>query len=210
MAWPMAAIVRILTTDNDTEITQQLQQLVSSTDGYGLIHESIRTHNASDWTRSWFSWANGLFGECILDLHQRKPDILKQSFQASPSDNNDIGAPAGNYDPKPTLIVENNDLVTLNDEVAEHGKEAAGHDDEGHGHDNDEATHDESADHMSESEDGHSHSMPHGLQPGSLSDMHWFWYLTGVLAIGSLLMIFALRSPSRERSSGGYGPMVAR
>lgn len=79
--WPMGVIMQLLTSDNDDEITEGLKVLMGSTSGLGLMHETVNSHNESIWTRPWFAWANGLFGQMVLDLAERKPHILEQSFQ---------------------------------------------------------------------------------------------------------------------------------
>lgn len=80
-AWPMASIMRIMTSDDDLEITNNLKEVLTSTDGLGLIHESVNSFDATQWTRQWFTWANGLFGQMIMDLEQRKPGLLRESLQ---------------------------------------------------------------------------------------------------------------------------------
>ena len=79
--WPMALIMTILTSEDDDEIVRNLMWLVQSTDGLGLMHESVHARDKGVWSRQWFSWANGLFGQMILDLEKRKPWVLGMSFQ---------------------------------------------------------------------------------------------------------------------------------
>lgn len=79
--WPMSKIMQAMTTDNYWEIFGALREILGSTNGLGLIHESVDANDASRWTRQWFTWANGLFGQLIMDLKERQPDVLKERFQ---------------------------------------------------------------------------------------------------------------------------------
>ncbi|KAI0399953.1 glycoside hydrolase family 125 protein [Xylaria palmicola] len=80
-AWPMAAIMRAMTSDDDDEIINAIWEVLQSTDRYGLIHESVNSFDAGQWTRSWFGWGNAVFGQLIMELSERKPALLKESFQ---------------------------------------------------------------------------------------------------------------------------------
>jgi meiotically up-regulated gene 157 (Mug157) protein len=77
----MGIITQILTTEDDDEIVRGIRMLMGSTSDLGLMHETVNSHNDSQWTRPWFAWANGLFGQMILDLAERKPDLLGKSYQ---------------------------------------------------------------------------------------------------------------------------------
>lgn len=78
--WPLGLIMQALTTDNDEEIISCLKMLKATHSETGFIHESFDVDNPKDFTRSWFAWANTLFGELILHLHTTKPEILKRKF----------------------------------------------------------------------------------------------------------------------------------
>ncbi len=78
--WPLGLIMQALTTDDNEEIVSCLKMLKATHAGTGFIHESFDVDNPKDFTRSWFAWANTLFGELILHLHTTKPEILKRKF----------------------------------------------------------------------------------------------------------------------------------
>jgi len=52
-SWPMANIVRILTTDDDKEIFTALKELLSTTNELGLMHESVNAWDPTRWSRQW-------------------------------------------------------------------------------------------------------------------------------------------------------------
>ena len=74
--WPMSIVMRALNSSDDSEIRQCLRWLKASAAGTGFLHESFAADDAGHFTRGWFAWANGLFGELILDLVARKPHVL--------------------------------------------------------------------------------------------------------------------------------------
>ncbi|KZV69245.1 glycoside hydrolase family 125 protein [Peniophora sp. CONT] len=80
--WPMSRISAIFGTDDDEEILESLYLIANNTAGLGLIHESVNIHNASDYTRPWFAWANSYAAEMMLDLAARKPHLIFSSNES--------------------------------------------------------------------------------------------------------------------------------
>lgn len=46
----------------------------SATNGY--MHESYFQDSVNSYTRPWFAWANSLFGDMLIDVMDRYPEIL--------------------------------------------------------------------------------------------------------------------------------------
>lgn len=87
-AWPMSLLMRIRTTDDDEEILKNLDLIMDSTAGLGLLHESVNVYTAhgNDYTRPWFAWCNSEFGRTILHLAKHKPHLIFRKEVAQPYD----------------------------------------------------------------------------------------------------------------------------
>ena len=68
MIWPMSILMRAFTSDDDAEIQACLATLLRTDADTGFMHESFHKDDPTRFTRSWFAWANTLFGELILKL----------------------------------------------------------------------------------------------------------------------------------------------
>jgi uncharacterized protein len=78
MIWPMSITMRALTSSDEQEQVQCLRWLKTSHAGTGFMHESFNKDDPKKFTRSWFAWANTLFGELILTLEKNAPGVLAQ------------------------------------------------------------------------------------------------------------------------------------
>jgi meiotically up-regulated gene 157 (Mug157) protein len=74
--WPIALVIQGLTSTNDAEIKSCIQMLLKSHAGTGFMHESFSMDDPSKFSRSWFAWANTIFGEFLWKTYKEKPHLL--------------------------------------------------------------------------------------------------------------------------------------
>jgi meiotically up-regulated gene 157 (Mug157) protein len=65
--WPIALSMQGLTAKSAEEKLALLDILANTDAGTGLMHESFDVDDSTQFTRPWFSWANSLFSELVLD-----------------------------------------------------------------------------------------------------------------------------------------------
>jgi meiotically up-regulated gene 157 (Mug157) protein len=76
MIWPMSLLLKAITSANAAEIRQCLQWIRATHAGTGFMHEAFDQDDPGHFTRSWFAWANSLYGELLLTLLRRNPALL--------------------------------------------------------------------------------------------------------------------------------------
>jgi len=80
MVWPLGITMRALTSTDNEEILFCLRMLKETHAGTGFMHESFHKNDPSNFTRSWFAWANTLFGELVVKLHDERPRLLSMQL----------------------------------------------------------------------------------------------------------------------------------
>lgn len=79
--WPMSLILKGLTADSADEQYECLNMLRNTDGDTGFMHESFHKDDARNFTRSWFAWANTLFGELVLHVAETHPEVLQHDFK---------------------------------------------------------------------------------------------------------------------------------
>ncbi len=69
--WHLAVAMQGITSDNEEEIANCYQMLISTTDGEGYMHEGVDCNEPSKYSRPWFAWANSVFADFVLKKMQK-------------------------------------------------------------------------------------------------------------------------------------------
>ncbi len=78
--WPMGIILRAMTSTSDEEIVKCLSMLKTTHADTGFMHEAFHKDNPTDFNRTWFAWANTLFGELMIKIYEERPEIHQKKF----------------------------------------------------------------------------------------------------------------------------------
>ena len=76
MIWPMAIIMKAMTSNSDKEIAACIETLRKTHGDTGFMHESFHKNDPKNFTRSWFAWANTLFGELLWKTYRERKHLL--------------------------------------------------------------------------------------------------------------------------------------
>ncbi len=75
-AWPIAIAAAGLTSSDPADKRAVIDTLLATHAGTTRIHESFHVDRPTSWTRGWFSWAEAMFCELVLDYcGYRHPDV---------------------------------------------------------------------------------------------------------------------------------------
>ncbi|MFM5886435.1 MAG: glycoside hydrolase family 125 protein [Novosphingobium sp.] len=80
--WPMSIILRALSSDDDAVIAWSLKTLLATHAGKGFMHEAFDKDDPAKFTREWFAWVNGLFGELVVKVANERPHLLAAEYGA--------------------------------------------------------------------------------------------------------------------------------
>lgn len=79
--WPMSLIIRAFSHGDDVRTLRNILRMLSNSDANtGFIHEAVDQNDPTKFTRDWFAWANGLFGELIVHLAATNPKLLQETL----------------------------------------------------------------------------------------------------------------------------------
>lgn len=76
MVWPMSITMRGLTSIDKNEIKECITALKNTHGDTGFMHESFHKDDSKNFSRSWFAWANTLFGELLWRTYKENPELL--------------------------------------------------------------------------------------------------------------------------------------